>query len=43
MDLEIIILNEANQRKTNIMLYHLYEDSKKNDTIELIYKTEVES
>ena len=39
MDLEIIILN---QRKTNI-IYHLYVESTKNDTNELIYKTETDS
>ena len=29
MDLEIIILNEACQTKTNMMWYHLYVESKK--------------
>ena len=29
MDLEIIIMNEARQRKTNITLYHLEMESKK--------------
>ena len=29
MDLEIIILNEVNQTKTNIIRYHLYVESKK--------------
>ena len=29
MDLEIIILSEVRQRKTNIIWYHLYVDSKK--------------
>ena len=42
MDLEIIIVSEINQRKTNIP-YHLYIASKKNYTIELIYKTETDS
>ena len=42
MDLEIIVLSEVRQRKTNIMWYHLYVQSKKNDTNELIYKTEIE-
>ena len=36
MNLEIIILREVRQRKTNI-IYHLYVESKKN---ELIYKTD---
>ena len=42
IDLEIIVLSEVRQRKTNIMWYHLYVQSKKNDTNELIYKTEIE-
>ena len=42
MDLEIIILNEESQRKKNI-IYHLHVESKKNDTNELIYKTETDS
>ena len=42
MDLEIIILSEVRQRKTNI-IYHLYVESKKNDTDELTYKTETDS
>ena len=41
MDLEIIILNEVSQRKTNI-IYHLYVESQKNDANELIYKTEID-
>ena len=42
MDLEIIMLSEVSQRKTSIICYHLYVESKKkkNDTNELIYKTE---
>ena len=36
MDLEIIRLHEVSQRKTNIICYCLYEESKKNDTNELI-------
>ena len=43
MDLEIIILSKVNQRKTNIVWYDLYVESKKNDTSELIYKTELDS
>ena len=31
------------QTKTNIIWYHLYGESKKNDTNELIYKTEIDS
>ena len=38
MALEIIMLSEVRQRKTNILQYHLYVESK-NDTDELIYKT----
>ena len=34
------MLSEVNQGKTNIIWYHLYVDSNKNDTNELIYKTE---
>ena len=43
LDLEIIILSEVSQRKTNIVWYHLYVESKKSDTNELIYKTETDS
>ena len=32
MQLEIIILSEVSQRKTNIIWYHLYMESNKNDT-----------
>ena len=42
-DLEIIILSEVRERKTNIVFYHLYVESKKNDINELIYKTETDS
>ena len=42
MDPEIIILSEISQRRTNIW-YRLYVESKKNDTNELIYKTEIDS
>ena len=44
MDLEIIILSEVSQIKTNIIRYHLYVVSKKkkNNTNELIYKTEID-
>ena len=40
MNLEIIILSEANQTKTNMIRYCLYIESTKNDTNEVIYKTE---
>ena len=36
LDLEMIILSEVSQTKTNIIWYHLYVESKKNDTNELI-------
>ena len=43
MDLEIIILSEVNQTKTNIIWYHLYvESKKKKSTNKLIYKTEID-
>ena len=42
IDPEIIILNEASQRKKNSILYHLNGESKK-DTEEPIYKTEIDS
>ena len=38
MDLQIIILNEVRQRKTNIMWYKLYVESKKNDKMNLFTK-----
>ena len=42
LTVEIIILSEVNQRKTNIR-YRLYVESKrKKDTNELIYKTEID-
>ena len=43
MDLEIIKQSEVSQRKTNITWYKFYVESKKNDTNELIYKTEIDS
>ena len=43
MDLKIIILSEVRQRKWNIVWFHLYVESLKNDTNELIYKTEIDS
>ena len=41
MDLEMIILHEVRQRKTNIIGYRLYVESKNNGTNELIYKAEI--
>ena len=38
MDLEIVILSELSQIKTNIMRYHLYEDSKKMIQLNLFTK-----
>ena len=43
MDLGIIILSEVSQTKTNIIWYHLYVESFKNDTNELTYKAEIDS
>ena len=40
MGLEMIIVNKV--RKTNSIWHHLYAESK-NDTNELIYKTEIDS
>ena len=42
VNLEIITLNEI-QTKTNIIWYHLYVESEKNNTSEIIYKTETAS
>ena len=42
LDLEISLLSEVSQRKTNI-IYHLHVESNKNDTKELIYKIETNS
>ena len=39
VDLDIIILSEVSQRKTNIICYQLYVEPKRN-TNELIYKIE---
>ena len=43
MDLEIVRLNAVSQTKTNISGYHLYVESKKDGTNELIYKAKIES
>ena len=37
MDLEIIILNEVSQRKTNSIWYHLYVESKKKKRYKWTY------
>ena len=42
MDLEVIILSEVISQR-QISCYHLYVESNKNDTKELIYKTETNS
>ena len=42
MDLEMIILSEGSQTKTNIRYYLHVESLEKNDTNELIYKTELD-
>ena len=43
VDLEVIVLSEVRQRKTNIIWHHLYvEFTFKNDINELIYKTETD-
>ena len=41
MDLEMVILSEVSQRKTNFMIDHLYVESKNNGTNEPIYKIEI--
>ena len=43
MNLEIIILSEANQRKTDVIGYHLHVKTLKRDTNELVYKAETDS
>ena len=43
MDIKIIILCEVRQWKPNIIWYHLYVESKINDTNELICKIELDS
>ena len=40
MDLEIIILNEVSQRKTNIGYHYMGNLKKKNDTNEFTYQTD---
>ena len=41
--LNIVIVSEVSQRKTNIICYHLYMETLKNGTNELTYKMEIES
>ena len=36
VDLEILILSEVSQRRTSIIRYHIYMESNKNDTNELM-------
>ena len=44
MDLDIITWSEVSQRKTNIIWYHIYvESKKKKDANKLTYKTEIDS
>ena len=43
MDLEIIIVREVSQRKTNVILYHLDVEPKKKKDKEFIYKTVTDS
>ena len=42
-DLEMNILSEVSQTKTNTIWYHLYVDSNKNRIKELIYRAETDS
>ena len=37
-DLDIIILSKLSQTKINVIWYHLYVESKKNDTNTFFYK-----
>ena len=39
MELEFVIFSEVSQTERNIMQYHLYVESKKNDTNALILNT----
>ena len=43
MDLEIFILSEVSQAKTDVIWKHLYVESIKKDPNEFIYKTEIDS
>ena len=42
MDLQVVILSDINQSMTNTLWYHLCVKTKKKDTNELIYKTEID-
>ena len=42
MDMEIHILSEVSQRKTNTERHFTYVESKSTDTNEIIYKTETD-
>ena len=37
LDIEIVMLSECRQRKRNVILYHIYTESKKKDVNDLIY------
>ena len=41
MDLEIFMYNKVSQTKTNHMITHMW--NQRNDTNELVYKTEIDS
>ena len=43
LDLEIFKLSEVSQTENKQISYHLYVESNKSDTKELIYKTEINS
>ena len=43
IDLDVIILSEVKQTKTNILWYNLYVETKKKDTNEVICKIELDS
>ena len=42
MDLEIIILSDVSQTKTNIIWYFLYVESKKMLQMNVVYKTKID-
>ena len=42
MDLEIIILSDVSQTKTNIIWYFLYVESKKMLQMNAVYKTKID-
>ena len=43
MELETVLLNEVSQTEKDIVWYCSYEEFKKNNTNELIHKTETDS